>query len=75
MTLQDQLDALYKIQEQIRAVQDSGLWEPLHEPKRQVIKLIQELEDTKLSRIQRDEAKWAKKLEDAEKKLTEKASK
>lgn len=51
MTIQDQLDRLYKIQEQIREVQESGLWEPLHEAKWYVIKLIRELEDVKLRQI------------------------
>lgn len=45
MTINEQLDRLYKIQEEIRIVQSSGLWEPLHESKLRIIKLIQDLEN------------------------------
>lgn len=44
MTLNEQLERLYKIVEEIRVVQSSGLWEPLHDSKYLIIKLIQELE-------------------------------
>lgn len=57
MNLQEQLDRLYKIQEDIRIVQESGLWQALHEAKWYVIKLIQELEDIKTQRIKRNEIK------------------
>lgn len=65
MKLQEQLDRLYKIQEDIRTVQESGLWQPLHEAKWYVIKLIQELEDTKTQRIKRNEIKLPTKSSEA----------
>lgn len=51
MTLQEQLEKLYSIQTMMREVQESGLWEPLHDSKHKVIKLIQELESKKTVRL------------------------
>lgn len=45
MNRKEQLERLYKIQEDIRIVQENGLWEPLHDAKLKVVKLIQELEN------------------------------
>ena len=44
MNTKEQLDRLYKIAEDIRIVQESGLWEPLHDSKWLIIKLIQNIE-------------------------------
>ena len=45
MNRSEQLKRLYKIQEDIRILQESGLWEPLHDAKLKIIKLIKELEN------------------------------
>ena len=50
MNRKEQLERLYKIQEEIRIVQESGLWQPLHDAKGDVIKLIKELESVELKK-------------------------
>lgn len=44
MTYKEQLERLYKLQEDIRTLQNSGLWERLDKAKWDVIRLSQELE-------------------------------
>lgn len=44
MTKHEQLERLYELQEKIRTLQNSGLWEPLHDAKLSVINLIKEFE-------------------------------
>lgn len=56
MTRQEQLKKLYDIQAQIRVVQESGLWEPLHDAKLYVIKLIKELESVEALKNAKGEA-------------------
>jgi len=47
MTRTMQLEMLYKIQEELRILQENGLWEPLQEAKEKVIKVIKQIESNK----------------------------
>jgi hypothetical protein len=55
MSLGEQIGRLYKIQEQLRELQSAGLWEPLHNAKGDVIRLIKSLEATRDGRILEEE--------------------
>jgi hypothetical protein len=45
MTTKEQLDRLYKLQEDIRTLQNSGLWDSLSKAKTDVITLINHVEE------------------------------
>jgi hypothetical protein len=45
MTTKEQLERLYKLQEDIRTLQNSGLWDSLSKAKTDVITLIKHVEE------------------------------
>lgn len=46
MTYKEQLERLYSVQEQLRVLQENGLWEVLETAKSEVIKVILDIENT-----------------------------